>query len=43
MRLRIIRNKPGARLLLVGGFAFFLIKGLAWLVIGALAATPLIW
>jgi hypothetical protein len=42
MKLRRIRKCPGMRALLAGGFAFFLIKGLIWLAIGAFATAALV-
>ncbi len=42
MKLRLNRNSNGFRFLLAGGFAFFLIKGLVWLALGALATKALI-
>lgn len=42
MKLRLSRNHQSAtKLLLVGGFMFFLIKGLVWLAIAAGATIAL--
>ena len=41
MKLRLSRNQGLARFLVVGGFAFFLVKGLVWLAIAAGATLAL--
>ena len=41
MKLRLSRNNSAARLVLAGGFLFFLIKGLVWLAVAAGATIAL--
>ena len=42
MKLRLSRNSKGLKALAAGGFAFFLIKGLVWLAIGAFATAQIV-
>lgn len=42
MKLRINRNSKALKMVAAGSFAFFLIKGLVWLAIGAFATAAVI-
>jgi len=42
MKLRLSRNNRRWKALAAGGFAFFLVKGLVWLAIGAFATAQIV-